>query len=141
MRSFYQNRGYLEFNVESTQVSITPDKEDIYITVNIIEGAQFTVGDVRLAGDLMVPEAELRAADPAQARRRLLAREAAADRQGHQRPAGQRKGYAFANVNAVPEIDQTRSKVAAFTILRRLRAPRLHPPDQHQRQRADAATR
>ena len=59
LRSFYQNRGYLEFNVDSTQVSITPDKEDIYITLNITEGPKFTVGDVRIAGDLVVPANEL----------------------------------------------------------------------------------
>src|SRR5882672_7024238 len=59
LRSFYTNRGYLEFNVDSTQVSITPDKEDIYITLNITEGPKFTVGDVRIAGDLVVSADEL----------------------------------------------------------------------------------
>ena len=91
LRSFYQNRGYLEFNVESTQVSITPDKEDIYITVNITEGARYTVSDIRLAGELMVAEAELRAADRDPARRRLLARAAAGVGQGHQRPPRRRR--------------------------------------------------
>ena len=115
IRSFYQNRGYLEFNVESTQVSITPDKEDIYITVNIFEGAQFKVGDVRLAGDLMVPEADLRhllQLKPGDVySREKLQRTAKdiSDRLGAE-------GFAFANVNAVPEIDQ-QNKVAAFTIL------------------------
>src|SRR3954452_23396671 len=59
LRSYYQNRGYLEFNVDSTQVSITPDKEDIFITLNITEGPLFTVGDVRVASDLVVPADEL----------------------------------------------------------------------------------
>src|SRR4051812_26428792 len=59
LRSFYQNRGYLEFNVESTQVSITPDKEDIFISVNIVEGPRYSVGEVRLAGDLTVPAGEI----------------------------------------------------------------------------------
>jgi outer membrane protein insertion porin family len=59
LRSFYLNQGYLEFTIDSTQVSITPDKKDIYITVNLTEGRKFRVAEVKLAGDLVVPEAEL----------------------------------------------------------------------------------
>ena len=64
LRSFYQDRGYLEFAVESTQVAISPDKEDISITININEGPRYTVGEIRLAGDLMVSEEDLRRHDP-----------------------------------------------------------------------------
>ena len=53
LRSFYLNRGYLEMQVESTQVSITPDKKDIYITVNIKEGAKFTITDIKLEGEML----------------------------------------------------------------------------------------
>jgi outer membrane protein insertion porin family len=59
IRSYYLNRGYLEFVIESTQVSITPDKKGIYLTISIREGNKFTVKDVRLAGDLLGKEAEL----------------------------------------------------------------------------------
>jgi outer membrane protein insertion porin family len=59
LRSFYLNRGHLEFAVDSTQVSISPDKQGIYITVNVTEGPQYRVSDIKLAGQMLVPEAEL----------------------------------------------------------------------------------
>ena len=113
VRSFYQNQGYLEFNVESTQVSITPDKEDIYITVNVSEGGPYTVSEVRLAGEMMVPEAELRELirirpGDLYSRERLQAStKDMSDRLGAD-------GFAFANVNAVPEVDREKRQ-AAFT--------------------------
>lgn len=113
LRSFYQNRGYLEFNVDSTQVSITPDKEDIYITLNVTEGPLFTVGDVHIAGDLVVPAVELEQLvriKPGE----VFSREKL---QGSAKDISDRlgaDGYAFANVNAVPELDRDRAK-ASFT--------------------------
>jgi len=60
LKSFYMNRGYLEFSIDSTQVSITPDKDNVYITINISEGPKYKVSDVKLAGDLQqVTENEL----------------------------------------------------------------------------------
>jgi len=114
LRSFYLNRGYLEFNVDSTQVSISPDKQGIYITVNVTEGPQYTVSDVKLAGQMLVPEAELKklvTIKPGEvfARDRLTeTTKAIGDRLGND-------GYAFANVNAVPELDKEKHTVA-FTL-------------------------
>src|SRR3989442_4849755 len=59
LRSFYQNRGYLDFAIESTQVSITPERKDIYITVNVNEGERYTVSDVQLSGQMLVPREQL----------------------------------------------------------------------------------
>src|SRR5438874_610847 len=113
LRSYYTNRGYLEFAVDSTQVSITPDKEDIYITVNISEGTRYTLSDVRLAGELLLPEAELLrliTVKPGEVHSReklTQSAKAISDRLGSD-------GYAFANVNAVPEVDRP-NRQAAFT--------------------------
>ncbi len=56
LRNFYQDRGYLEFNIDSTQVTISPDKENIYVTINVTEGKKYTIRDFRLAGKFPVPE-------------------------------------------------------------------------------------
>ncbi len=114
LRSFYLNRGYIEFNIESTQVSISPDKRDIYITINISEGEKFTVSSVKLAGELLLPEAELKSlasVKPGEVFSREKVTETTkriSDRLGNE-------GYAFANVNAAPELDKEKHQVA-FTI-------------------------
>ncbi len=111
LRSYYLDRGYLEFNIESTQVSITPDLRDIYITINITEGAQYTVSDINVAGELLVPEEEIRKlillkAGEVFARQKLTeSTKLITDRLGDD-------GYAFANINASPELDHEKRQVA-----------------------------
>ncbi|HET9733682.1 MAG TPA: outer membrane protein assembly factor BamA [Burkholderiales bacterium] len=115
LRSFYQNQGYLDFNVDSTQVSITPDRTGIYIAVNITEGEKYTVADVQLAGKLAVPREELerlvqiKPGDVFSRQRLTESVKAITDRLGND-------GYAFANANAVPQVDKEKRTVA-FTIL------------------------
>lgn len=114
LRSYYLDRGFLEFNVDSTQVSISPDKQDIYITVNITEGERYTVSSVRLAGELLLPEDELlkmvRIKPGAMFSRELVVEttKAISERLAND-------GYAFANVNAAPEVDKEKREVA-FTL-------------------------
>jgi hypothetical protein len=106
LRSYYLDRGYLEFNIESTQVSITPDKKDIYITIAVSEGPKYTVSDVKVAGELLLPEPEIRKlitlkpGDVFSRARVAESTKAISDRLGND-------GYAFANVNAAPELDKT----------------------------------
>jgi outer membrane protein insertion porin family len=113
LRSYYLNRGYLEFSVDSTQVSITPDKQDIYITVSITEGRKYTVSEVKVAGEMLMPEEEVRKLiliKPGEvfSRERLTeSNKLIADRLSND-------GYAFANVNAVPEMDREKQQ-ASFT--------------------------
>ncbi|HKX38564.1 MAG TPA: outer membrane protein assembly factor BamA, partial [Burkholderiales bacterium] len=115
LRSFYLNRGYLDFTLESTQVSITPDRRDIYLTVNIAEGEIYTVSSVTLAGQLLLPREELESmiqlkpGDTFSREKLAASTKAIADRLGNE-------GYAFANANAIPNVDKDKRTVA-FSIV------------------------
>ncbi|HXM83715.1 MAG TPA: outer membrane protein assembly factor BamA [Burkholderiales bacterium] len=111
LRSHYQNRGYLDFNVESTQVSITPDRRDIYITVNVIEGDKYTVSDVQLSGQMLLPKeqleklVQLKPGDVFSREKLAASTKTISDRLGNE-------GYAFANANAIPSLDKEKRSVA-----------------------------
>ena len=136
LRSYYQNRGYLEFNVDSTQVSITPDKEDIYITLNITEGRSSPSATCASRATSSCPAGELerliriKQGDVYSRERLQASAKDVTDRLGAE-------GYAFANVNAVPELDRDNA-YGVVHVLRRSGPPRLRAQDQHQRQREDA---
>ena len=114
LRSFYLNRGYLEFNVESTQVSISPDKKDIFITISVTEGERYLVSSVKLVGDLILPEEEFRAAMKIKPGDEFSREDLNQSTKAiSEKLSG--KGYAFANVNAAPELDKEKRQVA-FTV-------------------------
>jgi outer membrane protein insertion porin family len=110
LRSYYLDRGYINFVIESTQVAITPDKKDIYVTINVKEGAIYTLDKVKLTGNLVVKPDELiklMTVGPGETFSRKNATEtskAIQDRLGDD-------GYAFANVNMVPEIHEANKTV------------------------------
>ena len=111
LKSYYLNRGYIEMQVESTQVSITPDKKDIYITINITEGEKYKVSDIKFEGETFGREEELRSlvllhkGETYSGERLTATNKLISDRLGT-------FGYAFANVNANPDIDRDKREVA-----------------------------
>ncbi len=116
LRSFYLNRGYLDFSLESTQVQITPDRRDIHITVNVVEGEIYTVSGMALAGQMLLPREELERLvqlKPGEvfSREKLAAStKAITDRLGNE-------GYAFANANAIPTVDKEKRTVAFSVVI------------------------
>ncbi|MGL4574969.1 MAG: outer membrane protein assembly factor BamA [Burkholderiaceae bacterium] len=111
LRSFYLNRGYLEFNVESTQVSISPDREDIFVTIAVSEGEKYTVSDIKFSGELLGQEEELRklmrlkSGDTFSGERMTESVKAMTERFGM-------LGFAFASINPVPLVDREKQQVA-----------------------------
>ncbi|WP_458218656.1 outer membrane protein assembly factor BamA [Paracidovorax citrulli] len=111
LRSFYLNRGYLEFAIESTQVSITPDKKDIYLTLNIKEGEQYKVSDIRLAGELLGKQEEmeklltLKQGEVFSSEKLTQSTKAITDLLGTY-------GYAFTTINPQPQINRETREVA-----------------------------
>jgi len=111
LRAFYQNRGYLDFAIESTQVSISPDRHDIFITINMSEGEKYTVSKVDLSGQFVVPREELeklvqlKPGDVFSREKLASTTKAISDRLGND-------GYAFANANAIPDVDKEKRTVS-----------------------------
>ena len=102
LRSYYLDRGYINMDITSTQVSITPDKKHVYVTVNINEGEKYRIRDVKLAGDLRVPEDEVR--------KLLLVKEGQVFSRKVMTTTSElitrrlgNEGYTFANVNGIPQ--------------------------------------
>jgi outer membrane protein insertion porin family len=111
LRSFYMDRGYANFQIESTQVAIAPEKDDMYITININEGAVFKVSEIKLAGTMVVPESELRklvlfkpgdtySRKAVTSSQQLMSYRLGAD------------GYAFAKIDPVPTADNDKKTVS-----------------------------
>lgn len=111
LRSYYQDRGYLDFKIDSTQVSISENKKKIFITVNLTEGEVYTVDKVSLRGKFVVPEEDLKekvtifTGDIFSRKEVEKTSKAISDRLAE-------SGYTFANVNAIPDIDKENRKVS-----------------------------
>ena len=111
LRAYYLNRGYLEFNVESTQVAISPDKQDITVTINVKEGQPFTVTGVKLEGEYLGKDEDfktlvlIKPGEPYRAEAVSQTTRAMIDRFGT-------FGYAFAKVEARPDVDRANGTVA-----------------------------
>jgi len=111
LRSFYLDRGYVRFNVESTQVSLSPNKEDVFVSMNIHEGEIYTVNKVDLAGELIVDEKQLqnliimREGETFSRRKMTLTQDLISKRLGNE-------GFTFAKVNGVPKINDEDKTVA-----------------------------
>lgn len=116
LRSYYMDRGYADFAITSSQVAIGPEQDDVFITVNVKEGEVYRVSEVKLAGDLRVPESELRRLIRMQAgetySQRLITQstEAIRTRLGLD-------GYAFATIDAVPKLDAAGGQIALSLVV------------------------
>lgn len=111
LQAHYQDNGYVNFRILSTQVSVTPDKADVYITINVDEGERYRISEVLLQGNLIVDETELfdyvltRKGDWFSRKKITDTSDRLSERLGVE-------GYAFANVNAIPDIDEQNKTVA-----------------------------
>ncbi|HQX46194.1 MAG TPA: outer membrane protein assembly factor BamA [Steroidobacteraceae bacterium] len=111
LRSYYQDRGYANMQIESTQVAITPEKDDMFITVNVSEGAVYKVSDVKLAGSFVVPERVLRNFLIVRTGQTFSRKWVTSTQELIQNRLGE-EGYAFAKVDPVPTVDEAKKEIA-----------------------------
>ena len=111
LSNYYLDRGYVDFNVESTQVAITPDKRDIFVTANVAEGEVYTVSSVKVTGDTILPMEDIEKLVVLQEGNTFSRALVELTSDGIIATLGN-IGYAFAQVNPVPEIDREGRKIA-----------------------------
>ena len=111
VKSWYQDRGYANFQVESAQVAIAPEKDDMFITVNVSEGDVYKISEDKLAGNTIVPEAEMRKLVLVQPGQIYSQRLIAATQELLQNRLGE-EGFAFAKVDPVPRLDDETKQVS-----------------------------
>ena len=117
LRSHYLDEGYVQFNVDSKQVSISPDRKDINISVNISEGEQFTLKDIDITGELVVDKAELMALVSFREGEVFSRKKVSRTVSLMQRRLGE-EGYAFAEVRALPELNEKDNTVSLKLLVR-----------------------
>ncbi|MEY3473668.1 MAG: putative outer membrane protein insertion machinery protein Omp85, partial [Pseudomonadota bacterium] len=110
LRSYYLTRGFLEFRIDSTQVAISPDKQDITVTINITEGARFAVSSVKLEGNYLGKDDEFKARVKIRPGEAYNAEQVAETTKAFQDLFGT-LGYAFAQVESRPEVDRATNRV------------------------------
>ena len=115
LRAYYLNRGYLEFNVDSTQVAISPDKQNISVTVNVTEGQPYTVTAVRLEGDFLGKDDEFKRLITIKPGEAYRAESVADTTRRFQELYGQ-FGYAFSRVEPRTEIDRESGQVVVVLV-------------------------
>ena len=116
IRSFYLDRGYINFKIDSTQVAITPDKKHIYITINLTEGEKYTINEVKLAGDLIVQPKEIFPVVSIQKGQHFSRKDITETSEAIVDLLG-KAGYAFSNVNPIPAVnDEAREVNLTFFI-------------------------
>lgn len=111
LRSFYMDRGYADFRIDSTQVAISPNKKDIFVTINVNEGDVYTISEVNLVGDMVIPEIYLTSlifAQPGSVFNQNLLTQSS-DAMQFRLGA---EGYANAQIEPVPELDEEKKEAS-----------------------------
>jgi len=105
LRSYYMDRGYVKFSIDSTQVSLTPDKQDVYVTINLTEGNVYTVREVKVLGDSIIKPDELNKLVTIK-KGELFSRKETTETRKNISDRLAELGYPFSNVNIAPQVDE-----------------------------------
>lgn len=116
IKSYYLDRGYIRFNIEDTQVSLTPNKKGVYVTINVDEGKLYHIGGVQFIGNLLGNEDDIKSLVPFVEGDVYAASQVASTEQSIRKYFG-RLGYAYPEINTYPEVDdETNTVVVSFSV-------------------------